>query len=94
MPVEVVGIALPGTGDTPLHVSVRCCDLFKSLCNDADAFAFETSQLAFVMYLINAGADVNATNSDGDTAEFLAKRSGHKRMESLLFIAGVVSRRY
>jgi len=84
-----------GMGDTPLHVSVRCCDLWSSIHGvEAEAFAFETSQMAFVMQLINAGVDVNAENFDGHTSEFLAKRGGHKRLESLLFIAALVSRRY
>lgn len=84
-------------GDTPLHISVRCCDLWSNVRGveaEAFAFAFETSQLAFVMHLINAGADVNARNSDGHTSEFLAERGGHKRLASLLFVAAVVSRRY
>jgi ankyrin repeat protein len=82
-------------GDTPLHISVRCCDLWKHTTNlDAEAFAFEVTQMKVVMDLINAGIDVNAQNDAGETAEFLANKGGHRRLESLLFIASIVSRRY
>jgi hypothetical protein len=82
-------------GDTPLHTAIRLCDMWTDTHgSDTETKAFETSQMAFVMHLINAGADVSAKNSDGYTAEKIAKRGGHKRMEALLFVAAIVSRRY
>jgi ankyrin repeat protein len=50
--------------------------------------------MGVVMNLINAGIDVNAQNDAGETAECLANKGGHRRLESLLFIASIVSRRY
>jgi ankyrin repeat protein len=81
--------------DTPLHRAVKCCVLFSQNHKyDAETHAYETHQMGFIMYLLNSGIDVNLKDSDGFTAEDLAKRAGFPRIESLLFIAAVVSRRY
>ena len=82
-------------GDTTLHSVVRLCTLFTQIHGKgADSYVYEKNQMQNVMDLINSGVDVNVKNSAGFTAENLASQGGHAMIESLLFIAAVVSRRY
>jgi ankyrin repeat protein len=83
--------------DDSLHTVVKCCSLWKENSPDwdgHDADTNESNHLTLLMSLINTGADVNAVDGEGHTAEDLAKLNHLKKIESILFIAGLVSRRF
>ncbi len=100
----LLALVLPAQAEEEIHVAVRAGDLeqVKSLITDMPSlvdkiegrnfrpihFAADRDEIAIMTYLINAGADLNAGDADGDTPLHWAVLQGHVNAVKLLLDHG------